>query len=214
MGHQIFFDVDRNKESALKVLNAYYRTANHSGKSYDSFPDFFLVRPEVAAELDLASRPSEKMLLDDLVAQARARKGYIGITKHRNPKLSYFWLDLSVSPFMLGDPVTDKNKGEFFLILTRFIEYTKTHPKTYGDLTAEIDSDKDLALMLQEIERMAARLSGLLEHYPLEMLVSFNPAWPVAEVKKLLSSLKGNDQDWCEVFFEHLIYVMSRKTKA
>ena len=44
------------------------------------------------------------------------------------------------------------------------------------------------------------------------MLVSYNPNWPVTEVKKLLHSLKENDQDWCEVFFEYLIYVMGKKT--
>jgi hypothetical protein len=37
------------------------------------------------------------------------------------------------------------------------------------------------------------------------MLVSFNPKWPVSELKKLLQSLKETDQDWCEMFFEYLI---------
>lgn len=214
LAYQIFFDVDRNAESVLKVFNAYYRAHNHSGKSYDDFPDFFLVRPEFIEGQDIASRSSEKMLLDDCIQRAKARSGYIGVTKNRNPKLGYYWLELSVFPFMLGDPVTEENKGEFFHILTKFIDYTKSNPKAYGDLTAEIDSDKDLALMLKEIGRMAGRLAGITESYPLEMLVSFNPAWPVSEVKKLLGSLKDNDQDWCEVFFEHLIYVMGKKTKA
>ena len=84
----------------------------------------------------------------------------------------------------------------------------------YGDLTAEISSDKDLALMFDGINKMAERLNESLEFYPEEMLVSFNPKWPVAQVKKLLHSLKENDQEWCELFFEYLIYVMGQKSKS
>jgi len=29
-----------------------------------------------------------------------------------------------------------------------------------------------------------------------------------------LHSLKNNDQEWCELFFEYLIYVMGRKSKG
>jgi len=151
-------------------------------------------------------------LLADCVQRAKARGGYIGVSKHRNPKLGYYWLELSVMPFMMGDAVSKDNKGEFFYILTKFIEYTKQNPKIYGDLTAEMDSDQDIALMLAGISKMAGRLSTSLEIYPENMLVSYNPNWPVTEVKKLLHSLKENDQDWCEVFFEYLIYVMGKKT--
>ena len=45
------------------------------------------------------------------------------------------------------------------------------------------------------------------------MLVRFNANWPISEVNKLLMTLKDNDQSWCEVFFEYLIYVMGRKGK-
>ncbi|MEO8333222.1 MAG: hypothetical protein ABI479_12390, partial [Gallionella sp.] len=103
------------------------------------------------------------------------------------------------------------NNGEFFYILTKFIDYSKQNPKIYGDLTAEMESDKDIALMLAGIGKMASRLSTSLKIYPENMLVSYNPNWPVTEVKKLLHSLKENDQDWCEVFFEYLIYVMGKK---
>jgi hypothetical protein len=78
-------------------------------------------------------------------------------------------------PFMTGDAVSKDNKGEFFYILIKFIEYTEQHPKMYGDLTAEVDSDKDIALMLDGINKMAARLSVSLDIYPEKMLVSFNP---------------------------------------
>lgn len=79
------------------------------------------------------------------------------------------------------------------------------------------DVEKNAGLVLKlftaycGISKMADRLSTALEIYPENMLVSFNPNWPVTEVKKLLHSLKENDQDWCEVFFEYLIYVMSKK---
>jgi len=119
-----------------------------------------------------------------------------------------------VQPFLLGDVVTADNKGEFFLLITRFIEFTRQNPKMYGDLTADIESDKDLALMLKGINDMAGRLKNVLELYSEDKLVSFDPKWPVGQVKKLLHSLKNNDQEWCEMFFEYLIYVMGRKSKG
>jgi hypothetical protein len=114
----------------------------------------------------------------------------------------------------MGDPVSKDNKGEFFYILTKFIDFTKKNPRMYGDLTAEIESDKDAALMLDGIGKMASRLSTALKVYPEKMLVSYNPNWPVAEVQKLLLSLKENDQNWCQLFFEYLIYVMGKKSKG
>lgn len=209
-----YYDVGRNAEPVLKLFNTYYRAHNHSGKIYDDFPDYFLFKPAILEGKEIATRSSEKLLLDDCLQRAKARNGFIGVTKHRNPKLGYYWLELSVMPFMLGDPVNKENKGEFFYILTKFIDYTKQNPKMYGDLTAEIDSDKDAALMLGEISKMAERLSTTLKVYPEPMLVSFNPKWPVTEVKKLLHSLKDNDQEWCEMFFEYLIYVMGKKSKS
>ena len=199
-------------EAILKLFNAYFRDHNHSGKIYDDFPNFFLFRPSVLEGKEIATRSSEKLLLDDVIQRAKARSGYIGVSKHQNPKLGYYWLELSAMPFMMGDPVSKDNKGEFFYILTKFIEFTKQHPKMYGDLTAEIESDKDIALMLNGIKKMAGRLRVSLDIYPESMLVSYNPNWPVMEVKKLLQSLKENDQDWCEMFFEYLMYVMSKKT--
>lgn len=209
-----YFDVEKNAELVLALFNNYYRAHNHSGKIYDDFPDFFLFKPSVLNGQEIATRSSEKMLLEDCAGRAKLRNGYIGVTKHRNPKLGYYWLELSVMPFMLGDQVTKDNKGEFFYIITKFIEYAEQNPQMYGDLTAEIDSDKDLALMLKEISKIADRLCETLTYYPEQMLVSFNPKWPISEVKKLLNSLKGNDQDWCEMFFEYLIYVMGKKTRG
>lgn len=208
-----YYDIEKNAGPALDVFNAYYRNHNHSGKIYEEFPDFFLIKPSVLDGVDIATRPSEKLLLEDCVKRATARSGYIGVSKHRNPKLGYFWLELSVSPFMLGDKVTADNKGEFFFILVKFIEFTKKNPKMYGNLTAELDSDKDLALMFNGINKMADRLKETLQYYSEEKLVSFDPKWPVAQVKRLLHSLKDNDQEWCELFFEYMIYVMGNKSK-
>jgi hypothetical protein len=203
---------EQSDEAILKLFNAYFRDHNHTGKLYDDFPDFLLFRPSVLEGREIATRGSEKLLLDDVIQRAKARNGYISVSKHRNPKLGYYWLELSVMPFMMGDAVSKDNKGEFFYILAKFIEFTKQHPKMYGDLTAEVESDKDILLMLNGIKKMADRLSVSLEIYPENLLVSYNPNWPVTEVQKLLQSLKENDQDWCEMFFEYMMYVMSKKT--
>jgi hypothetical protein len=203
---------EQSDEAILKLFNAYFRDHNHTGKLYDDFPDFLLFRPSVLEGREIATRGSEKLLLDDVIQRAKARNGFISVSKHRNPKLGYYWLELSVMPFMMGDTVSKDNKGEFFYILTKFIEFTKQHPKMYGDLTAEVESDKDILLMLNGIKKMADRLSVSLEIYPENLLVSYNPNWPVTEVQKLLQSLKENDQDWCEMFFEYMMYVMSKKT--
>jgi hypothetical protein len=210
--NQVYYDVEKNAGMVLKLFNAYFREHNHSGKIYEEFPSFFMFKPSVLEGKEIATRGSEKLLLDDCIQRAKARNGYISVSKHRNPKLGYYWLELSVMPFMMGDPVGKENKGEFFYILTKFIEFTKQNPKIYGDLTAEIEADKDIALMLNGIGKMANRLSTSLEIYPENMLVSYNPKWPVTEVQKLLHSLQENDQDWCEMFFEYLRYVMNKKT--
>jgi hypothetical protein len=212
--NQDFFLVDKNQEMVLRLFRSYYRAHQNSGKLFDDIPDFFLVDPSVLKEADLVTRASDKLILDDCIHRAQARQGYIGVSKRRNPKLKYYWLELSVLPFVLGDAVTENNRNEFFYTLSDFIEYTKQHPKIYGDITAEIDSDKDLALMLKEINKLGDNLRALLPVYPQEMLVRFNPNWPISEVNKLLMTLKDNDQSWCEVFFEYLIYVMGRKGKG
>jgi len=211
---QDYYDIERNAELALRVFHSYFRAHDHSGKVYEEFPGFFLVKPEVLEGQEIATRSAEKNLLEDCVKRAKARSGTIGVSKHRNPKLGYYWLELTVQPFMLGDSVTADNKGEFFFLITRFIEFTRQNPKMYGDLTAEIESDKDIALMFNGISRMADRFKEMIEFYPENKLVAYNPKWPVAQVKRLLHSLKDNDQEWCELFFEYLIYVMGKKSKT
>lgn len=209
-----YYRVDKNQDLVLRLFRFYYRAHQNSGKLFDDLPDFFLVKPIVLKDADLTTRASDKLILDDCVHRAQERQGYVSVTKRKNPKLNYYWLELNVLPFMLGDSITENNKSEFFFVLGNFIDFTKKHPKTYGDITAEIDSDKDLALMLKEINKLGDKLMGLLPIYPVETLVRFNPNWPISEVNKLLMSLKDNDQSWCEVFFEYLIYVMSSKGKS
>jgi len=209
-----YFLVDKNQDVVLRLFRAYYRAHQNSGKLFDDFPDFFMVKPIVLKDADLVTRASDKLILDDCVLHAQERQGYVGVNKQKNPKLNYYWLELTVMPFMLGDSITENNKNAFFFVLCNFIEYTKQHPKTYGDITAEIDSDKDLALMLKEINKQGDKLKALLPLYAQEMLVRFNMNWPITEVNKLLMTLRDNDQSWCEVFFEYLIYVMGRKGKG
>ncbi len=209
-----YYRTDHNQDLVLKLLTAYYRAHHHSGKLFDDFPSFFLVKPEALSGANLATRASDKLILEDCIQRATDRSGYIGITKHRNPKLQYYWLELVPMPFILGDPVVENNKAQFFYMLSHFVEYAKLNPKMYGDLMAECNSDKDLALMLKEIIKQGNKLQSLLDIYSEEHLVSFNRNWPPAEVKKLLAALKENDLEWCELFFECMIYVMGRKSKG
>src|SRR5512135_2469637 len=212
--NQDYLQVDKNQDLVLRLFRTYYRAHQNSGKQFDDFPDFVMVRPEVLKDADLVTRASDKLILDDCIHNAQERHGHVGVSKRKNPKLNYYWLELTVLPFVLGDAVTENNKNEFFYVLSNFIEYTKQHPAMYGDITAEIDSDKDLALMLKEINKQGGNLKTMLSVYPEEMLVRFKANWPISEVNKLPLTMKDNDQSWCEVFFEYLIYVMGRKGKA
>ena len=206
-----YLNPNKNQELVLKLFNTYYRSHNHTGKIYEDLPNVFLVKPEALMVKDLATRNSDKLILDDCIHRAHARNGYIHISKFFNAKLNYYWLELNVSPFMLGDTVNETNKSEFFYMLSRFVDYVKGNPNIYGDLNAELNSDKDLALMLREINKMGDQLLPLFEAYPEEVLVAFNPKWPPTEVNKLLMSLKGNELSWCELFAESLIYIMGKK---
>lgn len=210
--NQDYYDPEKNQDLVTKLFNTYYRSHNHTGKVYEDLPDRFLVKPESLMVKDLATRNSDKIILEDCIQRAHARNGYINVAKFFNSKLNYYWLELNVSPFMLGDDIGEHNKSEFFFLISRFVEYVIENPGTYGDLTAELDSDKDLALMLKEIIKIGESLRPVFERYPEEVLVAFNPKWPPTEVNKLLMALKGNELSWCEVFAEALIYVMGRKS--
>jgi len=206
-----YLSLEHNQEAALRLFRAYFRSHQSTGKLFDDFPDFFLVKPVVLKTPDLVERASDKLIVEDCVRRAEERQGVIGVSKWRNPKLNYYWLELSVFPYMLGDEVTQNNEGEFYYALSRFIEYTHEHPKAYGDMTGGVEQDKDLALMLSGIRKRAEKVQSLLAHYSIEQLVRIHHNWPLSEVNKLLQTLKGSDRDWCELFFEHIIYMMAHK---
>jgi hypothetical protein len=208
---QNYTDPNKNHELVQKLFATYYRSHNHTGKLYEDLPDIFLVKPEVLMNKELATRSSDKLILEDCIQRASERKGFIQVTKFFNAKLNYYWLELNVSPFMLGDAVNENNKREFFYLLSRFVEYVIKNPSIYGDLNSELESDKDLALMLREINTIGDEIRPMFEHYPEQFLIAYNPKWPPMEVNKLLMSLKGNELSWCELFAESLIYVMGKK---
>ncbi len=209
-----YYRLDCNQDIILKLFRAYYRSHQHSGRLYEELPGFFLVRPDVLAGKDLATRSSDKLTIEDAIQRAHARKGTVGVIKHYNPKMQYYWLDLAVMPFMLGDDVTEDTQNCLYFILSHFIGYARQHPRIYGDLDAELASDKDLALMFREIGKLGERLRPLMQHYTEAQLVAFDRNWPLADVQKLLAALKDNEQSWCEVFFETIIYMMGHKGKA
>lgn len=206
-----YLGMESNREAVLRLFRVYYRSPLTTGNMKDDFPDFFLVKPEVFKEAEVPRRSSDQIILDDAVQRAGARNGYVGVCKHRNPKLKYYWLELSVFPFMLGDEVTENNQSEFFYVFSQFIEYTKNNPKIYGDMTAEAATDKDLALMLAEINMRGSQMEEALRQYSMEQLLKFNPNWPVGEVNKLVQALKGSELSWCDVFSEYIVYVMGKQ---
>lgn len=207
-----YLNPNKNQELVLKLFNTYYRSHNHTGRIYEELPKMFLVKPEVLMVPELATRSSDKLILEDCIQRAHARNGYITVSKYYNSKLNYYWLELNVSPFMLGDMVNEQNKSGFYYILSRFIDFVKSNPKVYGDLNAEIESDKDLALMVREINKLGSLLNPLMEAFPEEILVAYNPKWPPSEVNKLLNSMKGSEMEWCDLFAESMVYVMGKKS--
>ncbi len=208
-----YYRLDGNGDTVLRLLRAYYRSHQHSGKLYEELPGFFLVRPDVLAGKDLATRPSDKLTIDDVVQRALSRNGTVAVVKHYNSKMQYYWLDLAVMPFMLGDDVMEDTQNCLYFILSHFIDYARQHPRIYGDLDAELASDKDLALMFREFNKLGEKLRPLMQHYTEAQLVSFDRNWPLSDVQKLLAALKDNEQSWCEVFFETIIYMMGHRGK-
>lgn len=209
--NETYLQVEKNQERVKALFRSYYRSHQTSGKLIADFPEFFLVKPIVLKDPELVERASDRLIMDDCIARAQMRKGYVGVCKWRNPKLNYYWLELAPFPFVLGDEVTQDNEGEFFYLLSRFILHTQENPRHYGNVAADAVADKDLAMMLDKIKRRGAKLETLFAHYSPEMLVRYDAAWPLPEVNKLLNSLKNSELDWCELFFEHVMYVMAQK---
>ena len=71
-------------EAVLKLFKAYYHDRIQSGKLYEDFPNLFIFKPSVLDGKEIATRSSEKLLLDDVIQRAKARNGFIAVSKHRN----------------------------------------------------------------------------------------------------------------------------------
>ena len=206
------FNVEKNEALAKQIFHAYYRTPDASGEIYRTFPDFFLIKPAVLDDSLLAFNKQELPRIENCKNLALARAGYLGITKYYDEKFAYHWIKIATYPCMLDELNVDQQDG-FFYLLNEFVQFTKKNPTVYGDLTADAVSDENVALMLHSIAQNAQPFAKKLQHYPVQMLLSFDAASPTSQVKNLLASLAVNEQSWQPLFLEHLRSVM-RKNKG
>lgn len=206
------FNVEKNEALAKQIFHAYYRTPDASGEIYRTFPEFFLIQPEVLDDSLLAFNKQELPLIANARSRASARAGFLGVSKYFDEKFAYHWIKIAAYPFVLSDLNTHQ-QDEFFYLLNKFVQFTQKNPSVYGDLTADAVSDHDVALMLGSIAQNAQIFEKKLQHYPVQMLLSFDAAWPTSQVKNLLASLAVNEQSWQPLFLEHLRSVM-RKNKG
>lgn len=208
--NKVVFDVEHNAAFATHVFDAYFRTPDATGKTYDAFPDFFLIKPQVLDSMRLPLHSQEEQSLLACKTQALARNGYIGVTKYFDEEFAYHWIKFSPYPFKLGDDACE-NQAEFYALFSRFILYTREHTSIYGDLTTPSDADHDVGSLLRDIGDRAAQLNEKLKRYPESMLLSYDTSWPASEVGKLLSTLASNDEDGHQLFMEYLRHAMRRK---
>ncbi|MGB7650575.1 MAG: hypothetical protein WBL62_05190 [Gallionella sp.] len=206
------FNVEKNGALAKQIFHAYYRTPDASGAIYRTFPDFFLIKPAVLDDSLLAFNKQELPRIENCKNLALARAGYLGITKYYDEKFASHWIKIATYPCTLDELNVDQQDG-FFYLLNEFVQFTQKNPTVYGDLTADAGSDENVALMLHSIAQNAQLFVKKLQHYPVQMLLSFDAAWPTSQVKNLLASLAVNEQSWQPLFLEHLRSVM-RKNKG
>ncbi|MEQ1556498.1 MAG: hypothetical protein ABL915_06840, partial [Gallionella sp.] len=86
------FDVEQNDSLARQVFHAYYRTPDASGAIYRTFPEFFLVKPDILDDALLAFNKQEMPLIESFKQLAELRSGWIGITQYFDKKFSYHWI--------------------------------------------------------------------------------------------------------------------------
>ena len=55
-------DIAKNGEMVQKLFKAYYHDHVHSGKIYEDFPAFFMLKPSAVEGKVVATRGSEKLL--------------------------------------------------------------------------------------------------------------------------------------------------------
>lgn len=207
---KVVFNVDQNEAFATQVFDAYFRTPDATGKTYDAFPDFFLIKPQVLDSMRLSLHSQEEQSLLACKTQALARDGYIGVTKYFDEEFAYHWIKFSPYPFKLGDDANE-NQAEFYTLFSRFILHTHEHTTIYGDLSTPSDADQDVTSLLRDIGDRAAQINDKLMRYPESMLLSYDISWPTSEVGKLMSTLASNDEDGHRLFMEYLRYAMRRK---
>ncbi len=208
-----YYRPEKNRELVLRLFYFHYRVHVHSGGIYEATPDFFLVNPEVLDTMDIASRAADRQMIQECARRAASRSGHVAVVKRYNPKLNYYWLELMVMPFVLGDAVTEHNEKCLYFVLSHFAEHASQTPALYGDLAAELKSDKDLALMLKEIDRRSKEMCSWANIYPDDQLVRFDRDWPLAEVHRLLAILGNNSPGWCELFSETVSYMMQHRAR-
>lgn len=207
---QDFFDVEKNAQFALQVFEAYFCTPDATGKTYAAFPDFFLIKPHALDVMKFSMHHHEEQLLLTTRLQALERGGYIGVTKYFDQEFGYHWIRFSPFPFRLGDAVS-KNHPEFYALLIRFINFTKDNDSIYGDLTSPGTEYPAMHALLRDSGVRAAHLNEKLERYSEAQLLSYDPLWPRTEVRKLLDTLKRNDEGGYYVFMEYLRQAMRKQ---
>lgn len=207
---KVIFNVEQNAAFATQVFDAYFRTPDASGKVYDAFPEFFLIKPQVLDTMRFPLPSQEEQSLLACKSLVLARNGYIGVTKYFDEEYAYHGIKFSPYPFELGDDASD-NQAEFYAIFSRFILHTREHASIYGDLTTPGDADQDVGLLLRDIGDRAAQLNEKLKRYPESMLISFDPLWPASEVRELLSTYACNDEDGHNLFMGYLRHAMRNK---
>lgn len=204
---EVLFDEDKNAQFALQVFETYFRTPDATGKTYAAFPDFFLIKPHVLDAMKFPMHRHEEQLLLAAKFKALERGGYIGVTKYFDEEFGYHWIKFSPFPFHLGDEVSE-NQAEYYFLLRRFIDFTKHDNRVYGDLSSPDESHQEMRALLRDVTERAGHLQEKLKQYPEAKLLSYDSMWPRSEVRKLLDTLKKNDEGGHRVLTEYLRQAM------
>ena len=70
----------KNAGVALKIFTLLISVSTIIQEKYTTTcPDFFLVKPGVLEGKELATKKSEKLLLEDCIQRAKARNGYVSV---------------------------------------------------------------------------------------------------------------------------------------
>lgn len=206
----VFFDLKRNQIEATKVLNMYFRLHQHAARFYLAVPEFFLVSSAVLESV-VPHWESDKLIFKDCVDTAHARNGNVAVFKRTDNDLSHCFFELIPMPFKLGDVLSEHNNSILYHLLREFLCFANAHPERYGDMQTGLEQDADLATILREVNSKANEFNQLLGCYAVSELISFDPRWPLGQLKHLLSLLNSSSCPWSDLLFEHLMNCMSKK---